>query len=119
MLALYVAWRDVRRRPRILLGLTLLLVWTAYTATVMCEPYGHRMLIPSYVLLAFLVAEALDWVQERGRTARAVAWLATLALLLLFKQPHPFQAAQPSCQKPPRDAGQAPFEFIEVAYAAQ
>lgn len=84
LLALYVAWRDAERRPRILLGFTLVAAWTAYTATVACQPYGFRMLIPSYVLLAFLVAEALDWVQGRGRSARVGAWLATLALLFLF-----------------------------------
>jgi len=84
MLALYVAWRDARRRPRILLGVTLVAAWTMYAATVVCEPYGFRILIPCYVVLAFLVAEALDWVQDRGRTVKAVAWLTTLALLLSF-----------------------------------
>lgn len=84
MLVLYVAWRDVQRRPRILLGVTLVAAWTTYTATVVCWPYGYRMLIPCYVLLAFLVAEALEWVQERGPAAGTVAWLATLALLFSF-----------------------------------
>lgn len=84
LLALYVAWRDPKRRPRILLASTLVLAWTAYVATIACQPYGFRMLIPSYVLLAFLVADALDWVQGRGRPARAIAWLATAALLFAF-----------------------------------
>ena len=84
ILALYVAWRDAQRRPRILLMVTLVVAWTTYAATIVCQPYGYRMLIPSYVLLAFLVAEALDWIQERGRAANVVAWLATLALLFSF-----------------------------------
>lgn len=84
LFALYVAWRDVNRRARILLGFTMVAAWTTYTATVACQPYGFRMLIPSYVLLAFLVAEALDWVQGRGRAAQAGAWLVSLALLIAF-----------------------------------
>lgn len=83
-LALYVAWRDEAGRPRILLSVTLLAVWTAYSATVTCQVFGYRMLIPCYVLLAFLVADALDWVQTRGRGAQAVAWVGTLALLVVF-----------------------------------
>ncbi len=84
LFALYVAWRDPSRRPSILLGLTLVAGWTSYTATVACQPYGFRMLIPSYVLLAFVVAEALDWVQRRGPAARAGAWLLSLTLLSAF-----------------------------------
>ncbi len=84
LFALYVAWRDRTRRPRVLLGFTLVAVWTTYTATVACQPYGFRMLIPSYVLLAFLVAEALDWVQGRGHFAQAGAWLLSSALLFAF-----------------------------------
>ena len=34
MLALYVAWRDAQRRPRILLNVTLIIAWTTYTATI-------------------------------------------------------------------------------------
>ncbi|MFW2387775.1 MAG: hypothetical protein ACN4G0_05535, partial [Polyangiales bacterium] len=84
LVALYVAWRSPRRRSRILLGFTLLLAWTAYSATVTCQPYGFRMLIPSYVVLAFLVSDALDWVQDRAALAQAGAWLATFALLFSF-----------------------------------
>ena len=84
LFAVYVAWRDAERRPRILLGVTLVAGWTAYTATIACQPYGFRMLIPSYVLLAFLVAEVLDWVQERRPTAAASAWIAALGLLWSF-----------------------------------
>lgn len=83
-LALYVAWRDSARRPRILLSVTLLAVWTAYSATVTCQPFGYRMLVPCYVLLAFLVADALAWAQEQGRVAQGLAWLATLGLLFSF-----------------------------------
>jgi arabinofuranosyltransferase len=82
--ALYVAWRDPARRPRILLSATLLAVWTAYSATVTCQPFGYRMLIPCYVLLAFLVADALDWAQEQGRVVQGIVWLATLGLLFSF-----------------------------------
>jgi hypothetical protein len=83
-LALYVAWRDEARRPRILLMVTLLAVWTAYTATITCQAFGYRMLIPCYVLLAFLVAEGLDWLQDRGVTLRGMAWAVSLALLVVF-----------------------------------
>jgi len=83
-LALYVAWRDEARRSRILLLVTLLAVWTAYTATVTCQAFGYRMLIPCYVLLAFLVAEGLDWLQDRSGTVRGVGWVSTLALLFVF-----------------------------------
>lgn len=83
-LALYVAWRDEARRPRILLSTTLLAVWTAYSAAVTCQIFGYRMLIPCYVLLAFLVADTLDWAQARSRAVRAVAWVGTLALLFVF-----------------------------------
>jgi len=82
--ALYVAWRDQARRPRILLLVTLFVVWTAYSATVTCQAFGYRMLIPCYVLLAFLVAESLDWLQDRSATIRGVAWVTTLALLVVF-----------------------------------
>ncbi len=85
-LALYVAYRDEARRPRILLSATLLAVWTLYALTVTCQPFGYRILIPSYVLLAFLVGDALDWVLEQGRAANAVAWIATIGLLVLFAQ---------------------------------
>ena len=84
ILALYVAWRDAGRRPRILLGMTLVVGWTAYAATIACQPYGFRMLIPSYVLLVFLAAEVLDWMQDQGRAAAAAAWVAALGLLGLF-----------------------------------
>jgi arabinofuranosyltransferase len=83
-LALYVAWRDQARRPRILLSATLLAVWTAYSATITCQAFGYRMLIPCYVLLAFLVADALGWVITRGRVAQLVAWVATTLLLVAF-----------------------------------
>jgi hypothetical protein len=83
-LALYVAWRDQARRPRILLLVTLLAVWTAYSATVTCQAFGYRMLIPCYVLLAFLVAEGLDWLQGRSAIIRGVGWVMTLALLVVF-----------------------------------
>jgi len=83
-LALYVAWRDEARRPRILLTATLLAVWTVYSATITCQAFGYRMLIPCYVLLAFLVADALDWMQGKGRTAQVVAWVTTLVLLVWF-----------------------------------
>jgi len=83
-IALYVAWRDKARRPHILAVVTLLSVWTAYTATVTCQVFGYRMLIPCYVLLAFLVAEGLDWLQARSATIRGVAWAAVLVLLVTF-----------------------------------
>lgn len=84
LLALYVAWRDPKRRAPIALSLTLLVVWTVYSVTVTCQPFGYRMLIPCYVLLAFLVADALDWVVEQGTIAHVTAWVATLGLLALF-----------------------------------
>ena len=34
--------------------------------------------------MAFLVAEVLDWVQERSPTAAALAWIAALGLLWSF-----------------------------------
>jgi hypothetical protein len=83
-LALYVAWRDDERRARILLAVSLLAAWVAYSATVTCQAFGYRMLIPCYVLLAFLVAEALDWVQRRGRVPQAIAWVTSVALLVSF-----------------------------------
>jgi hypothetical protein len=83
-LAFYAAWRAPTRRSRILLGGFLLLVWTAYTASVSCQPFGYRMLIPAFVLLAFLVADALDWIQWQGRVARGTAWALTMALLFVF-----------------------------------
>jgi hypothetical protein len=83
-LALYVAWRDRARRPRILLAVTLLTVWTLYTVSISCQAFGYRMLIPCYVLLAFLVTEVLDWVLHRGRTALGIAWVATSFLLFWF-----------------------------------
>ena len=89
-LALYVAWRDEARRPRILLSATLLAAWIAYSATITCQEFGYRMLIPCYVLLAFLVADALDWVQGKSRIPQAVAWLATLALLFSFSRAQQF-----------------------------
>ena len=84
MLALYVAWRDPRRRPRIGLTFACLAAWTAYSATVACEPYGFRMLIPCYVLLAFLVAETFDWLQAQRHHAGAAAWIAAFGLLAWF-----------------------------------
>jgi hypothetical protein len=83
-IALYVAWRDRSRRSRILLAVTLLVVWTGYTMTVTCRPFGYRMLIPYFVLLPYLVAEALDWISNRGRGAVRAAWVGTLAALLIF-----------------------------------
>jgi hypothetical protein len=83
-LALFIAWRDPQRRPRIALVLTLLVVWTAYASTTGCDLYGYRMLIPSLVLLTFLTAEVLDWAQQQGGTLRVVAWLGALALLVSF-----------------------------------
>jgi hypothetical protein len=62
----------------------LLVVWTAYTATVTCQAFGYRMLIPCYVLLAFLVAEGLDWLQGRSAIIGGVGWVMTLALLIVF-----------------------------------
>lgn len=84
LLALFVAFRDEARRPRILLELTLLGVWVAYAASITCQIYGYRMLIICYVLLAFLVAEVLDWAMWRGGPIKTAAWVATLALLLAF-----------------------------------
>lgn len=84
LLALYVAWRDPHRRSRILLSLTLFAAWTGYSATVTCQPYGFRMLIPSFVMLCFLVSDTLDWVQDRKPWVRAVAWIATVAFLYSF-----------------------------------
>jgi hypothetical protein len=83
-IALYVASRDVTRRGRIFAYATLLGVWTLYVATVTCQEFGYRMLIPSYVLLAFLVGETLDWMQERGPRTRRVAWVSTIVLLVVF-----------------------------------
>jgi hypothetical protein len=83
-LAFYAAWRVPARRSRILLAGFLLLVWTAYTASVSCQPFGYRMLIPSFVLLAFLVADGLDWAQWQGPIALGIAWVATVTLLFVF-----------------------------------
>jgi arabinofuranosyltransferase len=82
--ALYVAWRDRTRRSRILLATTLLLVWTGYTAAITCWKFGYRMLIPWFVLLPYLVAEALDWTNGQGRKVRMAAWGGVLAALLAF-----------------------------------
>ena len=84
MLALFLVWRDSQRRARIALVFTLLVVWTAYAASTGCESYGYRMLIPSLVLLTFLLAEVLDWAQAQGGTRRVAAWLGALALLFAF-----------------------------------
>ncbi|MGD8608430.1 MAG: hypothetical protein PVH21_14130 [Myxococcales bacterium] len=84
LLALYVAFVDARRRPHIALTATLLAAWTIYAVTVTCQPYGYRILIPSYLLLAFLLAYALDWVVEQGAVVTAMAWLATMGLLIAF-----------------------------------
>jgi hypothetical protein len=83
-LALYVAWRDRARRSRILLATTLLAVWTAYIIAVTCWKYGYRHLIPWFVLLPYLVAEALDWMVGHGRKVRLTAWVAALTALLAF-----------------------------------
>jgi arabinofuranosyltransferase len=83
-LALYVFWRDRSRRSRITLAVILLAVWTGYTVAVICWELGYRNLIPWFVLLPYLVAEALDWIVGRGRLALGAAWIATLAALLLF-----------------------------------
>ncbi len=83
-IALYVAWRDRSRRSRILLVVTLLVVWTGYAATITCRPFGYRMLMPCFVLLPYLVAEALDWIVGRRREAVRAAWVGTLAALLTF-----------------------------------
>lgn len=83
-LSLYVAWRDEERRARIVLLVGLLATWVLYASSVTCQEFGYRMLIPCYVLLAFLVGEALAWIQEQGSTASAVAWVLTLALLAWF-----------------------------------
>ncbi len=83
-LALVVAWRDSRRRPVMLLTSSLFLVWTSYATAVTTHPFGYRMLIPCYVLLAFLVSEGLDWALTRGRTLTIAAWLATVVLLAVF-----------------------------------
>jgi arabinofuranosyltransferase len=83
-LAAYVAWRDPTRRSRILLAATMLVVWTGYTISVTCWQFGYRMLIPSFVLLAFLVAETLDWVVGQGRAAARAAWVGALVALLVF-----------------------------------
>lgn len=83
-IALYVAWRDRGRRSRILLAVTLLAVWTAYSTTITCRPFGYRMLIPCFVLLTYLVAEALDWIVEHSRALLGAAWVGMLAALLMF-----------------------------------
>ncbi len=84
LLALFVAFVDERRRPRIAFEVTLLGVWIAYATSITCQAYGYRMLIICYVLLAFLVAEVLDWAMERGGAIKGAAWFAALALLLAF-----------------------------------
>jgi hypothetical protein len=83
-IALYVAARDRSRRSRILLALALLIVWTAYATTITCRPFGYRMLVPCFVLLPYLVAEALAWIVERGGEGARIAWVGTLAALLMF-----------------------------------
>ena len=83
-LALFVAFREETRRPRILMELALLGVWIVYAASITCQAYGYRMLIICYVLLAFLAAEVVDWAMERGGATKAAAWIAALALLLAF-----------------------------------
>ncbi len=102
-LAFYAAWRAPARRSRILLAGFLLLVWTAYTASVSCQPFGYRMLIPSFVLLAFLVADALDWAQWQGRVAMGIAWVASVALLFVFgrAQQHDKNIAMAHWRTPP------------------
>jgi hypothetical protein len=82
--ALYVAWRDRTRRSRVLLAATLLLVWTGYTAAITCWTFGYRMLIPWFVLLPYLVAEALEWMTGRGHKVRVAAWVGALTALLAF-----------------------------------
>jgi hypothetical protein len=82
--ALLVFWRDRSRRWRIALVVTLLAVWTGYTAAVICWELGYRNLIPWFVLLPFLVAEALDWIAGRGRLALGAAWIGALVALALF-----------------------------------
>ncbi|MEM7136558.1 MAG: hypothetical protein AAF500_08265 [Myxococcota bacterium] len=83
-LAIVVAWRDPKRRPRIALVGSLLVAWTGYAATVGCEPYGFRMLIPTFVLLAFLVSEVADWLEHQGARGRLLGWIVALAALALF-----------------------------------
>ncbi len=83
-LALFVAWRDPKRRPWVVFATTLFLVWGFYVSSVTCHGFGYRMLIPCYVLMAFLVAETLEWAQEQGNIVKAVAWVLTLAMLALF-----------------------------------
>ena len=82
--ALFVAWRDPKRRSWILFAAGLFAVWGFYVSSITCQSFGYRMLIPCYVLLAFLVAEMLDWAQQQGKTARIAAWVLALAMLALF-----------------------------------
>lgn len=83
-LALFVAWRDPKRRAWISFAAFLFFIWGFYVSSVTCHGFGYRMLIPCYVLMAFLVAEVLDWAQQQGSTTKVVAWVLTLALLALF-----------------------------------
>jgi hypothetical protein len=83
-LAFYVAWRDESRRSRISLAAALLIVWTFYSVTISCGEVGYRMLIPSIVLLAYLVAEALEWLMQRGRVTVGLAWIVVPILLASF-----------------------------------
>jgi hypothetical protein len=83
-IALYVAYRDRSRRSRVLLAVTLLAVWTIYSTTITCKPFGYRMLIPCFVLLTYLAAEALDWLMGRSPQVVGAAWIGTLAALLMF-----------------------------------
>jgi hypothetical protein len=84
LFAFYVAWREPTRRPPILLTAAFAAGWTLYAATVICAPYGFRMLIPTFVLAAFLLSEALDWAQRQGKMAKALGWGGSCVLLVLF-----------------------------------
>lgn len=83
-LGIYVAWRDRHRRPRLALAFFVAVGWTAYSATIACDPFGFRMLIPTVVLFVFIAADAFAWAIEQGRRVALVAWLGAAGLLVAF-----------------------------------
>jgi len=82
--ALVAAAIDRARRPRVALLFTVLVAWTLYVWIVGGDWMpAHRFLVPDVIVLAFLGAEALRALADRGGDFTIRAWLACALLLVV------------------------------------
>jgi arabinofuranosyltransferase len=89
--AAFVSLRYGFRRPRIVLLVTLALLWLAYLVTIGGDIFpAWRHFVPLIVLCALLTAEGCEWVIRRAG-ASAVRW-ATIALAAALLVYVPLQA---------------------------